>query len=581
MTNGAVPSDLSLGGNYAVWTDKRDGGSDIYAYDIKNDREFRVSQSGKASHPSVSKTYITWQDERNGNSDVYFYNIPAQEEGYVTLNKGDQKNPSIAPGYIVYEDGGTVAYYEIGGGSNKKPLDEDVTAKQPMIYDDYLVYQSKNDLKYYDLARERTYTIAGKIYDSIAPAMYGNYVIYAKLNDDKVPALYMYDLDADDNISLGSQSGEPTEPSGDDRYVVYVSEGKNDNTAILVDMKTSISTVISDSNQDPKRPLVSVSHVVFYDDNAEELVSYNIKTKEREQITDNKKNQPDTRLYELYGHKLVWVDQARNYYINVTDLATGKTEEIASLRQQPRSIDINENFAAWMTDEGGTFAKIYAVDLRDGYEEEVTREQVTAESISLGNDFIVWSQKDQDWELYYYNLDSKRTFPVLRNADNDQVRPQASGDLILFEDNRYQRDPKVFTYQMYNMSDADFSEYYLSDDAEPTKVRLDGNRLVWIDNRENDPYIYTMEVAEPKNGGDDGDIPDQGYKDYNLSDLLDSGKTAGVMAGHPLDKIVFIFNPGTSEEVEFKLDRIFDESDKIIELLNATAYENVTIRIYK
>lgn len=580
LTSGAVPSELSLGGNYLVWTDKRDGGSDIYAYDIKNEREFRVSTSGKASHPSVSKTYIAWQDERNGNSDIYFYNITEQKEGYATLNKGDQTNPYVATGTIVYEDGNTVAYYDLSGDSTKKPLGDGINAKKPLIYDDYIVYQTKGDLKYYDLSKKRSFSISGRFYDKIPPAIYGDYVIYAKLNDDKVPTLYMYDLDNEENISLGGQSGDPVDPSGDDRYVTFISEGKNDNTVILVDMKTGLSTVVSDSKQDPKRPIVSGSYVVFYDDEDEELVSYNIKTGKRDNITDKKKNEADSRLYELYGNKLVWVDKGRSYYVNVTDLSKGKTSEIASYRQEIRNVDINERYIAWMTDEGGN-SRIYTYDMEDDYESEVTEGPVNAESMSLGRDFVVWSQKDKDWDLYYSRLDSKRIFPLLQDAEQDQVRPQASGDLILFEDNRYQRNPKVFEYKLFDMDEGRFSDYDMSEDAKPSNLRLDGNRLIWIDDRENDPHVYTMEVAEPGKGGDDGENPDDPYKDYKLSDLLASDKAASVIGGHPKEKVAFIFNPGTDNEVEFRLDRIKDESKKLIELLNTTEAEKVTIRVYK
>lgn len=105
LTDGkAVPSEVSLQDNLVVWTDKRNGSSDIYCYDISKNAEKRISESGKASHPSVSSSYVAWEDERNGNADVYYYSFSKNEESRVSTSKFNQTKPFVSNGKIVYED---------------------------------------------------------------------------------------------------------------------------------------------------------------------------------------------------------------------------------------------------------------------------------------------------------------------------------------------------------------------------------------------------------------------------------------------------------------------------------------------
>ncbi len=47
--------------DYVVWEDRRDEQSTIYAYDVRHDREFRVSQDDcQASSPSISHHLVVW-----------------------------------------------------------------------------------------------------------------------------------------------------------------------------------------------------------------------------------------------------------------------------------------------------------------------------------------------------------------------------------------------------------------------------------------------------------------------------------------------------------------------------------------
>ncbi|MFP3590100.1 hypothetical protein SCB29_41805, partial [Paraburkholderia sp. SIMBA_055] len=66
-----------------------------------------------------------------------------------------------------------------------------------------------------------------------------------------------------------------------------------------------------------------------------------------------------------------------------------------------------------------------------------------------------------------------------------------------------------------------------SDKAEASEVRIGGNRVVWIDDRDDTPQVFTMAIASPRDDDDDNEPEEPTNpgetKEYNFSDLLDDG----------------------------------------------------------
>jgi beta propeller repeat protein len=593
LTDGtAKPAELEISDNNVVWTDHRDGKSDIYLYNIKTGEVTRVSNSGKASHPAVSSNYVAWEDDRNGNADIYYYEIDKKQEKAATTNRSDQTNPSLYLDQIVYENDKSgdadIYVYSIGSGREKQLTDDSEDQTLPALYRDSYVFVEDGDLLIGDVDDSGSDEIESRIYEKLPPRIYGDYVLFAKQDSDNHLQIKLYNLDDEEMVEIGGMSGEPNQPDGDDRYVVYISETKNTANVILHDLETKTNTVVSKAGSEPTRPLVSSRYVVWYDEDEEALISYDIKRGQQKRVTDENAT-PSDSLYELYGNKLLWVDQDRKYDLYVTDLSSGDTEEITSLGDEPQTVDIYDNFVMWVTDNGSDTGSIYLYDLAEEDETEI-RKDVEVKGASLGENFVVWSErttKTNSFDLYYYDIDRGRTELVIRWTERDQVDPQASRSMVFFADNRISVDKNDFYYELYDINDGSFSQYYWSDDAEIEQPRLNGNRLVWIDTRDSDdPAVYTMAFARPNDDDDDdddnggGDPGDGDYKEYYFQKVFDDGTFADVIGQSDFDKVFFVFRAGTNQEVAISISDIFEDSSEFIKWMNSTPFDEIVIRVY-
>lgn len=574
----AVPEELDFDGETIVWTDKRDGKSNIYAYQLANEAEQKITTSNKATMPTVSKAYVAWQDDRNGNPDIYYYDLTLNKEKQATTNTYAQENPSIDKGVIVYEDKrkgiSNIYSYDISDHDETAITNEDDDSTNPKIYDDYVVFQQDGELNYYNLKSKKSNSFSEDFYSKSIPAIYNYDVLYVTRVDNKLQ-MNLYDLKKEENQRFGSHIGDPSHPDASENYVVFVNEG-DQNEIVLYDIATTNLKVISGEDQDPSHPVVSNSYAVWYDDEENALFSYNTKTQTMKQVTKSSE-EPSSSLFAIDGANLIWVDEADDLMLKVTNLTTGKTREIDSTGDDILSVDINGNRILWLTDEGSG-NQIYYYDLtKDDEAYSVRDDEVEIGDVQLTDDYIVWSEKGDDWDIYYYDFDRDRIYSLLRTTDKDQVRPQASQNFVMYETNQYNRDNR-FEYQFYDIDELEFSDIYFSEDADPSQVRLGGNRIVWVDNRDEEPALYTMAFAEPK--GDDGSDPGNGTGRYTFEELVDSDQLADVLLNNDADKVEFIFYEGTSKEVKYTFDDLVnDDSGAIIDLFLAVPFDEIIVQV--
>ena len=104
--------------NYIVWQDNRNGDWDIYAYDLYRQVEYAIcTADGNQTNPSVGfgnilyEPIIAWQDDRNGNNDIYGYKLldPYRDlaigmEIEICTDPCDQQNPVSMGNYICWQD---------------------------------------------------------------------------------------------------------------------------------------------------------------------------------------------------------------------------------------------------------------------------------------------------------------------------------------------------------------------------------------------------------------------------------------------------------------------------------------------
>ena len=497
-TASKVLSELEIAGNYVVWEDGRNGGSDIYLYDLSKDAEVRVSTSKKANHPSVSTSgYVVWDDERNGNRDIYVYDISAKKEMAGVVRSGAQERPVIYGKQVVFEHNSDKLYrFTISSSSNNGK--EMMDGVLPHLYKEEVVFLSGSKLMLGKVGKDKVERIATGVYtkSDMAPRLYDDYVVYVKSDKNGKMKLYLYDRKKKKNVELGAGAGDPSSPDASDKYIVYLSKSKSKTSVVLYDVNTETSRVISDTSQHkPVRPVVSNSYVVWYDKKQDGLMAYDIKNGTLTKVT-SKSEEPSDEWYELDGNNLLWVDEDGRNKIMLTDLSTGKSSTIAKLKNDVIGVDIYGNYLVWAEEASRGRGTIYLYDLDDDDDLEIRR-NVKIGNVTIGDNLVVWSEytesgKQQGWDLYYYDIKRDRVQTFKRLNKGDQIEPQLSGTMLLFKDNSKSSNSRTYYYELYEADNDRFSDYIWSDKAEMKSARIGGNRVVWIDERDKDPAVYTL-----------------------------------------------------------------------------------------
>jgi len=149
--------DPAIDGSYIVFTDHREGTSDVYLHDLDTGAEFPIAnteedeflndvsanlvvytiatfddddiyvydiatgdtrqitdpednQSAMRRDPAVSGNYVVWQDDRNGHFDIYLYDWVTETETLISTGEGvgpavgDQIHPAIHENLVVWQD---------------------------------------------------------------------------------------------------------------------------------------------------------------------------------------------------------------------------------------------------------------------------------------------------------------------------------------------------------------------------------------------------------------------------------------------------------------------------------------------
>lgn len=592
-SSSTVLSGLEISGDYVVWADRRDGGSDIYLYDLSTNKEVRVSNSGKANNPTVSSTgYVAWDDERNGNLDIFVYNINTKKETAAVTSSGSQRKPTLYQNQVVYEHNSNDQLYLYSITSDR--IKKLTTGQLPHLYRDQFVYLNSGRLMLGDVDEDKVTRLASSVFDrdDMAPRIFGDFVLYAKKDKDDKLRLHMYDLDEEEDVAIGDGAGEPRDPDASDLYIVYLSKVKSKTSVVLHEIETGLSRVISDSNHRPERPLVSNSYVVWYDKREDGLMAYNIRKRTLTKVT-SKSDEPSDKLYELDGKNLLWVNSGRKEELILTDLSTGKNTSIVKLSEEPFSIDLYESYLIWVAEESRNTGTIYLYDIKKGKDYEVRR-RVQVEKAALGDNLIVWSENTGDsksgWDLYYYDIKRDRVETFKRLSAGDQIEPQLSRGMLLFRDNSKSKNQRDYYYELYEADNDRFSDSIWDEDAEMKSARIGGNRVVWIDERDRDPFVYTLAFAKARvdedededEDEDNGGIEYDDYIDYPLEKALyDNDLFFDLLNRYDMEDIYFVVYPGTSDEERLSLVDALDDDDRFLDFLFSADLDDFFVRVYK
>lgn len=248
----------------------------------------------------------------------------------------------------------------------------------------------------------------------------------------------------------------------------------------------------------------------------------------------------DQQLTGVSGTRILYTDW-NTMDVLVYDVATGTTVNITNAGGS-NSLDpaIGGSLAAWTDDRDGN-AEIYARDLATGEERRITSDPLVDESPAVGDGLIVWERCDgYACDVFVYDWAAKTTrqltntpyaserfpdvcghivvfqreqgtpidkdmvaFDLLTGTESvlgragDQENAHISGDFVSFNDSS-SGIPHIGLWQLSTGSTfevpAPASGQYLND--------IDGNRIVYSDNREGTLDIYLYEFAIVPASGD-------------------------------------------------------------------------------
>jgi TolB protein len=96
----------TLDGNLIVFDqwEEQANQTGIFGYDLESSSEFPIAYGWDKQDPAIQGNLVVWSDTRNGDSDIYAYNLFTGQEFAVCIENGDQWNP------VVYGD--TVAWFD-------------------------------------------------------------------------------------------------------------------------------------------------------------------------------------------------------------------------------------------------------------------------------------------------------------------------------------------------------------------------------------------------------------------------------------------------------------------------------------
>jgi len=311
----------AMAGDYIVWTDKRNGNFDIFAYQISTAIEFPVTlAAGNQLTPQVSGDYVVWQDERDGDADIYAYQFSTATEFAVTTAKRQQRYPQIDGDYIVWQDERNnepdIYAYQISSGDEIEVSNQfgDGEQLEPLINGDNIIWRSFqggfNDIYGYRIASQEQFVIADASGSQYMPALSEKYVVWVD-NSNGDDDLYAYNLITSETLLVSATAGQQWRPQVSGEYVVWQDYRNGidyDIYAYNLLEEEEIPIAVRDNAQ--LYPVIDGDYIAWQDFHKDNYDIYAYRISTGEEIAVSPHPTPQTRPLLVDG-QIAWLDGRR------------------------------------------------------------------------------------------------------------------------------------------------------------------------------------------------------------------------------------------------------------------------------
>jgi len=183
-------SDLNICGDKIVW--KENYGSDenrIFLYDMETEQieQITTESAHLPAAPDVSETHVVWYDLRNGGWDIYAYDLATGEERRIT-NSLNVHSLVLSGSRIVYLEANKIYLYDLRTDVRRQ-IAASGAPITPCFSGDYVVWNDgglKSGVYLYDLIREKKWRITTKQRGVRCPVISGRNIFWHNMTNMSV-----------------------------------------------------------------------------------------------------------------------------------------------------------------------------------------------------------------------------------------------------------------------------------------------------------------------------------------------------------------------------------------------------------